>query len=43
MARDVTQSQEYLGEDTLNDKTYELIKVVFPEQKEAEDFDEQFL
>ena len=35
--------KEYLGETTLNDKTYELIKVVFQQDGGGVDFDDQFL
>jgi hypothetical protein len=40
---DASVLKEYLGETTLNDKTYELIKVVFQQEGGGEDFDDQFL
>jgi hypothetical protein len=40
---DASVIKEYLGETTLNDKTYELIKVVFQQDGGGEDFDDQFL
>jgi len=40
---DASVIKEYLGETTLNDKTYELIKVVFQQEGGGEDFDDKFL
>jgi hypothetical protein len=40
---DASVIKEYLGETTLNDKNYELIKVVFQQDGGGEDFDDQFL
>lgn len=40
---DASVIKEYLGETTLNDKLYDLIKVTFQKDGGGEDFDDQFL
>lgn len=40
---DASVIKEYLGETTLKDKSYDLIKVVFQKEGGGEDFDDQFL